>query len=100
MQRGPCPATPKRTARAVAAAMRISAVGRLGACQLPHRGACLGEDPAVTLHVLGLIGAVTVLVDRLDDLRARCASAGEMSVEVIDEDPRHVRHRCWLRTAV
>src|SRR5260370_41935733 len=67
---------------------------------LPHRRARLGERPAVPLEVLCLVGAVTVLVDRLDDLRARRARTGDVGIEIIHEDPRDVRDPPWLGTAI
>src|SRR5258705_8125646 len=54
----------------------------------------------MALQVLGLVGAVAMLVDRLDDLRAGRARTGEVGIEIIDEDPRNVRDGHWLGTAV
>src|SRR5262245_60903146 len=52
------------------------------------------------LQVCCLIRAVAVLVDRFDDLRTGGAGMGEVGIEIIDEDPRHVRDRHWLAAAV
>src|SRR5258708_1822159 len=54
----------------------------------------------MALQVLGHVGAVAMLMDRLDDLRAGHARTGEVGIEIIDEDPRDVRDRHWLWTAV
>src|SRR5260221_3186587 len=54
----------------------------------------------MALQVLGLVGAVAMLMDRLDNLRAGHTRTGEVGIEIIDEDPRDVRDRHWLGTAV
>src|SRR5262245_37496868 len=61
--------------------------------QSAHGRPRLHERPAVTLEVLGLVGAEAMLMDRLDDLSAGRAGPGKVRVQVVDVDPRHVRDR-------
>ena len=81
---GPAPAGPSPMSPGIASP---------NSAAVSHRRPSLRERPAVPLEIGGHVGAVAVLVDRLDDRGTLRLRPGEVLVEVIDEDPGHVSGR-------
>src|SRR5579859_935681 len=84
----PFPSNPRPAGSATRPLSRAAAPG-----SSPHGRARLDERPAAPLWVLGFVGAVAVLADRLDDLRPGGLGPCEVGIQVVDVDPRDVRGR-------